>query len=66
MKAEDLRKKGKEELEKLLKEQREKLAKLKFDLSLGKLKNVREIKQTKKDIARILTILREKTCPKKD
>jgi large subunit ribosomal protein L29 len=58
MKAEDLRKKKKEELEKMLKEQREKLAKLKFDLSLGKLKDVREIRETKKDIARILTILK--------
>jgi large subunit ribosomal protein L29 len=60
MKAEDLRKKKKEELEKMLKEQREKLAKLKFDLSLGKLKNVREIRETKKDIARILTLLKQK------
>lgn len=65
MKAEDLRKKERGELEKLLKDLREKLAKLKFDLSLGKLKNVREIRQTKKDIARVLTILREKTCQKK-
>jgi large subunit ribosomal protein L29 len=60
MKAQELRKKSKEELEKILKEKREHLQKLKFDLSLGKLKNVKEIGQTKKDIARILTILRQK------
>jgi large subunit ribosomal protein L29 len=59
MKPQELRKKSKEELEKILKEKREHLQKLKFDLSLGKLKNVKEIGQTKKDIARILTILSE-------
>jgi len=58
MKTQDLRKKKKEELEDLLTELKNKLAKLKFDLSLGKLKNVREIRETKKDIARILTILK--------
>jgi len=58
MKTQDLRKKKKEELENLLTELKNKLAKLKFDLSLGKLKNVREIRETKKDIARILTILK--------
>jgi large subunit ribosomal protein L29 len=66
MKAKDLRKKKKEELENLLKEKREKLAKLKLDLSLGKLKNVKEIKETKKDIAKILTVLKEKLCQKED
>jgi large subunit ribosomal protein L29 len=65
MKAAELRKKSKEELEKILKEKRERLQKLRFDLSLGKLKNVREIRQTKKDIARILTIIKE-ICQKKD
>jgi large subunit ribosomal protein L29 len=66
MKANDLRKKKKEELENLLKEKREKLAKLKLDLSLGKLKNVKEIKEIKKDIAKILTVLKEKLCQKED
>jgi large subunit ribosomal protein L29 len=60
MRASELRKKSKEELEKILKEKREHLQKLKFDLSLGKLKNVKEIGQVKKDIARILTILNSK------
>ncbi len=57
MKAKELEQKSKEELETLLREKREKLQKLKFDLNLGKLKNVREIRKVKKDIARILTIL---------
>jgi len=59
MKSAELRQKSKAELEKLLKEKGERLRALRFDLASGKLKNVREIRQTKKDIARILTILNE-------
>jgi len=66
MKAKELREKKIEELEKILKEKREKLKNLKLDLIQGKLKNVREIRETKRYIARILTILREKTCQKED
>jgi large subunit ribosomal protein L29 len=66
MKAKELREKKIEELEKILKEKREKLKNLKLDLIQGKLKNVREIRETKRDIARILTILKEKTCQKED
>ncbi len=60
MKAVDLRKKTKNELQSLLREKREKLVKLRFDLTAGKVKNIKEISLTKKDIARILTILKEK------
>lgn len=59
-KAEKLRKKSESELHKLLKEKREKLQRLRFDLASGDLKNIRAIRQIKKDIARILTILNEK------
>lgn len=58
MKTVELRKKTKAELEKLLIDRREKLCQLRFDLAAGKLKNVREIRQIKKDIARILTLLK--------
>lgn len=58
MKSADLIKKTKVELEKLLREEREHLRDLQLDLALGKIKNVREIQKTKKDIARILTILK--------
>jgi large subunit ribosomal protein L29 len=58
MKAEELRQKAKDELGKLLKDYQERQRQLKFDLVAGKVKNVREIRQIKKDIARILTILR--------
>lgn len=60
MKASELRKKGIDELEKLLQEKRKKLFELKLNLTSRKLKNFNEIKETKRDIARILTILREK------
>lgn len=60
MKAKELRKKAKEELEKMLIEKRKRLLQLRFDLKAGKVKNIREIRETKKDIARILTILKEK------
>jgi len=58
MKAKELKQKSKKELERLLLNDREKLRQLKFDLSAGKVKNVREIRKIKKDIARILTILK--------
>ncbi len=60
MKAQELRKKSDKELHMLLHELRAKLLDLKFDLSAGKVKNVREIRKVKKDIARILTVLRER------
>jgi len=40
---------------------RERLTKLKFDLAAGKVKNIREIRQIKKNIARMLTVVNQKT-----
>ena len=48
------------ELQRTLREKREKLRQLRFDLAAGKVKNVREIRETKKDIARLLTLLKQK------
>ena len=62
MKSSELKQKPKKELQKLLQNNQDKLRQLRFDLASGKVKNVREIRQIKKDIARILTIL----CQKKD
>lgn len=59
MKVKELRKKSETELKKILQQKRGRLRTLRFDLASGKIKNVREIKETKKDIARILTILKE-------
>jgi len=55
MKINELRQKSKEELEKSLQDSREKLRQLRFDLSAGKVKNVREIRRIKKEIARIFS-----------
>jgi len=57
MKVNELKQKSKEELQKTLEDDREKLRQLRFDLSAGKVKNVREIRNIKKEIARILTLL---------
>jgi len=45
------------ELQKLLKEGRERLRILKFDLAAGKVKNVRELRSLKKNLARIQTFI---------
>lgn len=58
MKIKDLREKTENELKSLLKEKREKMRQMKFDLTNKQLKNPRQIKEIKKDIARILTLLR--------
>ncbi len=62
MRVKELKQKPKKELQKLLQNNQDKLRQLRFDLASGKVKNVREIRQIKKDIARILTTL----CQKKD
>jgi large subunit ribosomal protein L29 len=49
-----------EELNKTLKEKRDKLERLKFDLAVGKVKNISEIRKIKKDIAQIMTLIKEK------
>lgn len=59
MRMQELRQKSKKELQKLLSEKKEQLRSLKFDLASGKVKNVRAIRQVKKDIARILTIFHQ-------
>ena len=53
----ELRQKTKSELEKLLQDNQERLRSLRFDLVSGKVKNVREIRKIKKDIARINTLM---------
>ena len=55
-----MRQKSKEELKKILEEDREKLRQLRFNLSSGKVKNIKEISHSKKEIARILTLLNVK------
>ncbi|SMO63081.1 LSU ribosomal protein L29P [Balnearium lithotrophicum] len=57
---EELRQKSSEELLKLVKELKEKLLKLRFKNAFGQLENPMEIRNTRRKIARILTILRER------
>jgi len=60
MKIKEIRQKSENDLQRDLIEIREKLRQLKFDLSAGKVKNVREIRNIRKDIAKILTVLNNK------
>jgi large subunit ribosomal protein L29 len=60
MKTKDLRQKSEKEIGQMLRALREKARQLRFDLSAGKVKNIKELSEVKKDIARILTILNEK------
>lgn len=57
MDAHELRKRKADELRALLVEQRQRLRDLQFRLSGAQLKNSNELRETKKTIARILTIL---------
>jgi large subunit ribosomal protein L29 len=65
MKPDKLKKKTSPELQDLLIEKRKKLEDLRFDLAAGKLKNIKGIREIKKDIARILTFLREQEIKEK-
>jgi large subunit ribosomal protein L29 len=60
MKAKELREKNSGELEKLLQEKQEKVRKSRFDIAVKQVNNNREIRNEKKDIARILTLINEK------
>ncbi|MEA3452880.1 MAG: 50S ribosomal protein L29 [Patescibacteria group bacterium] len=60
MKVKELRMKQDKELVKTIGTLREKLRVLRFELAAGKVKDVRAIRQNRKDIAKILTILKEK------
>lgn len=59
MKVNELRQKSKEELEALLQEKKSRVDELRFLLQQKKAKNVKEAAGIKKDIARILTLLRD-------
>ncbi|MEK7077761.1 MAG: 50S ribosomal protein L29 [Patescibacteria group bacterium] len=60
VKLNDLRSKTKEDLAKMLGDERSKLRELNFKLAGSQLKNVSEFGKTKKKIAVLLTLLREK------
>jgi large subunit ribosomal protein L29 len=60
MKAEELRKMSSEELTKQLNELKEELFRLRFQLQINQLDNPNKIPETKRNIARVLTVLNEK------
>ena len=57
MKIKELKQKNKKELETLLSEKRNALANFRFSVSGSNTRNVKEGATTKKDIARIMTLL---------
>ena len=59
MKTEEFRKKDISELEKMVYHLRRKLSDARFKFSANQVKNVKEVSVMKKDIARILTIIKE-------
>ncbi|MBO7162261.1 MAG: 50S ribosomal protein L29 [Clostridia bacterium] len=60
MELKEIRGKSPAELNKLLEEQKEELFKLRFQHSIHQLDNPMKLVETKKTIARVLTVLREK------
>ena len=64
MKASELRKLSEDELQEKLVELKKKLMHLRFQNAIGSLGKNSEIRETKRDIARILTILKEKELAK--
>ncbi len=48
---------AKKELAQILQNKKEQLARLKFELTVGKVKNIRAIRAGRRDIARIKTVL---------
>lgn len=61
MKARELKELTEDELQAKEKELKDQLFKLQFQHSLGQLENALKLKNIKKDIARIKTVLREKS-----
>ena len=60
MKPEQIREMGLEELKAKEKELQEQVFRLRFQKSLGQLDNALKLRQARRDIARVKTILREK------
>lgn len=57
MKFSEIKNKSKEELNKMLEELRIKLGEMKFQVASNALKNTNQIKEAKRNIAQILTIM---------
>ncbi|MDD7774128.1 MAG: 50S ribosomal protein L29 [Eubacteriales bacterium] len=60
MKATELRNKSGEELASMLNDLKTELFNLRFQLAINQLDNPHKIKETKKEIARVMTVIAEK------
>lgn len=60
MNPKELKNKSEKELQQLIGERRERIRQLRFAIASGKVKNVREIRMLKREIARALTFLNNK------
>lgn len=60
MKIKEIREKNDKELIKMLAEKRENLRDIRFKIASNQYKNNQEISLTKKDVAKILTVMRER------
>lgn len=56
MKIKELRKKSNIELQKILKDKKTQVVNLKVNIASGNVKNVRELREAKKDIARLYSL----------
>ena len=62
MKASELRNKSGEELEAMLKDLKTELFNLRFQHAINQLENPHKISETKKEIARVMTVITEKNA----
>lgn len=62
MKASELRNKSGEELEAMLKDLKTELFNLRFQHAINQLENPHKITETKKEIARVMTVITEKNA----
>ncbi|MGD9308686.1 MAG: 50S ribosomal protein L29 [Desulfosarcina sp.] len=66
MKASEIRDLNAEEIQQKVASLKETLFNLRFQHEIGQLENPKKIGQTKKDIARLKTVLNDKSQPKKE
>jgi large subunit ribosomal protein L29 len=66
MKASDIRELGTQEIQQKISELKETLFNLRFQHEVGQLENPKKIGETKKDIARLRTVLNAKNQPQEE
>ncbi len=64
MKAKELREKNINELKREIEEKKETVRQLRFEISMKQAKDHREMRNTKRDIARLITVIKESESKK--